>query len=217
MIQAVILDLDGLMIYSEDVGLDAWQLTLAPYGKRMSEETYRSLIGTSQNASIEHVITHMGVAASMEDLDREYWAALEELVDRGIRPMPGVHEIIDNLRRRGLRLGVASNSVTPYVRKALTQIGVLDAFACCVGVEQVVNGKPAPDLYLYAAQLLGCAPNTCLAVEDSPPGVQAAVDAGMRCALIPNPELSLADGHGAHFVFPSLVELDKNLEAVLST
>ncbi len=70
MIQAVILDFDGLMVYSEDVCLDAWQRTLAPYGKTMSDETYRSLIGTSQKHSIDHVIALMGVDAAHEDLDR---------------------------------------------------------------------------------------------------------------------------------------------------
>ena len=217
MIQAAILDLDGLMVYSEDICLDAWQRTLAPYGKAMSDEMYRMLIGTSQKASIEHVITQMGVNAAHEELESAFWVALVDLTDRGVRPMPGVHELVTHLRNRGLKLGVASNSVTAYVRKAVEQIDLLSLFDSVAGVDQVAEGKPAPDIYLRVARDLGCAPEACLAVEDSPSGVQAATTAGMTCVLVPNPDLDLAGDCGAHFVFPTLGELDRNLERVLSS
>jgi HAD superfamily hydrolase (TIGR01509 family) len=217
MIRAAILDLDGLMVYSEDVCFDAWQRTLAPYGKAMDDETYRRLIGTSQKSSIEHVIATMGIQAAPEQLDRGFWAALVDVADRGVRPMPGVHGLVAHLRRLGLRLGVASNSVTAYVRKAVDQIGLLPSFDAVSGVDQVAEGKPAPDLYLHVARGLGCAPEACLAVEDSPSGVQAAITAGMACILVPNPDLALSGDCGADFVFPSLCELDQNLEHVLSS
>jgi beta-phosphoglucomutase len=217
MIQAAILDLDGLMVYSEDICMDAWQRTLAPYGKAMDDETYRRLIGTSQKTSMEYVITQMGVDAAPEELDRAFWAALVDLTDRGVRPMPGVHALVTHLWGPGLKLGVASNSVTAYVRKALDQIGLLSLFDSVSGVDQVAEGKPAPDLYLRVARDLGCAPEASLAVEDSPSGVQAATAAGMTCILVPNPDLALTDDCGAHFVFPSLGELDQNLERVLSS
>jgi HAD superfamily hydrolase (TIGR01509 family) len=204
-------------VYSEDIGLDAWQRTLAPYGKAMSDATYRMLIGTSQETSIEHVITQMGVNAAPQELDRAYWAALLDLADRGVRPMPGVHGLVAHLRSRRLKLGVASNGVTAYVRKALEQIDLLPQFDSVSGVDQVSEGKPAPDIYLRVARNLGCAPEVCLAVEDSPSGVQAATTAGMTCVLVPNPDLDLAGDCGAHFVFPSLAEFDQNLERVLSS
>ncbi len=109
-------------------------------------------------------------------------------------------------------MGVASNSVTTYVRKALMQIELLPLFEFVAGVDQVAEGKPAPDVYLYVARKLGCAPEVRLAVEDLPSGVQAATAAGMTCVLVPNPDLALVDDCGAHFVFPSLVDLDQNLE-----
>lgn len=217
MIQAAILDLDGLMVYSEDICLDAWQRTLAPYGKVMSDETYRKLIGTSQKSSIEHVITEMGIHAAPEELDHGFWAALVDAADRGVRPMPGVYALVAHLQGLGLKLGVASNSVTAYVRKAVNQIGLLPLFDSISGVDQVAEGKPAPDLYLRVARDLGCAPETCLAVEDSPSGVQAATAARMTCILVPNPDLALSDDCGAAFVFPSLGEFDQNLERVLSS
>lgn len=215
MIRAAVLDFDGLMVYSEDIAFDAWQRTLAPFGSTMSEETYRLLIGTSQKASIEHVISQMGIKAAPEELDWRFWNALVDLTDRGVRPMPGVHRLVAHLRTRGLRLGVASNSVTAYVRKALTQIDLLMLFDFVAGVDQVAEGKPAPDLYLRVARELGCPPRECLAVEDSPSGVQAALRADMTCVLIPNPDLTIAGDCGAHYVFPSLIDLDRNLDDVL--
>jgi beta-phosphoglucomutase len=217
MIRAAILDLDGLMVYSEDIAFDAWQQTLAPYGSSMSEETYRLLIGTSQRASIEHVISQMGVEASPEELDSNYWAALIDLTDRGVRPMPGVHRLVAHLRSLDLRLGVASNSVTAYVRKVLHQIDLLLLFDFIAGIDQVAEGKPAPDLCLRVAHKLACPPRDCLAVEDSPSGAQAAVKAGMVCVLVPNPDLTLTGDCGAHYVFPSLTDLDLNLDRILST
>ncbi len=216
MIKAVVLDLDGLMVYSEDIAFDAWQRTLAPYGGTMSEEMYRLLIGTSQKASIEHVISQTGIEAAPEDLDDRFWAALVDLTDRGVRPMPGVHRLVAHLRSRGLRLGVASNSVTAYVRKALKQVDLLLLFDFVAGVDQVTEGKPAPDLYLRVAHKLACSPQECLAVEDSPSGVQAAVSAHMTCVLIPNPDLTISGDYGARYVFPSLIDLDRNLDDVLS-
>jgi HAD superfamily hydrolase (TIGR01509 family) len=215
MIRAAILDLDGLMVYSEDIAFDAWQRTLAPYGSSMSEETYRLLIGTSQRASIEHVISEMGVEASPDELDRSYWTELIDLTERGVRPMPGVHRLVAHLRSLDLKLGVASNSVTAYVRKALFQIDLLLLFDFVAGVEQVAAGKPAPDLYLRVAHKLGCPPRDCLAVEDSPSGAQAAVQAGMVCVLVPNPDLTVSGDFGAHYVFPSLTDLDLNLDRIL--
>lgn len=216
MIRAAILDLDGLMVYSEDIAFDAWQQTLAPFGGTMTDEMYRLLIGTSQKASIEHVISHLGIEAMPEDLDNRFWDALVDLTDRGVRPMPGVHRLVAHLRSRGLRLGVASNSVTAYVRKALKQVDLLMLVDFVAGVDQVSEGKPAPDLYLRVAHKLGCPPSECLAVEDSPSGVQAAVRAQMTCVLIPNPDLTLSGNSGARYVFPSLIDLDRNLDVVLA-
>jgi len=216
MIRAAILDLDGLMVYSEDIAFDAWQQTLAPFGGTMTDEMYRLLIGTSQKASIDHVISHLGIEAMPEDLDSRFWHALVDLTDRGVRTMPGVHRLVAHLRSRGLRLGVASNSVTAYVRKALEQVDLLMLVDFVAGVDQVSEGKPAPDLYLRVAHKLGCPPSECLAVEDSPSGVQAAVRAEMTCVLVPNPDLTLSGDCGARYVFSSLIDLDRNLDVVLA-
>ncbi len=217
MILGVVFDLDGLMVYSEDVGYDAWQRTLAPHGKALTDEQYRSMIGSSQREAIEFVIETMGIRAVPGQLESAFWQALLESANRGVREMTGLRGLVDDLRRRGLRLGVASNSITAYVRKVVDQIGMTQSFDCLIGVDQVPNGKPAPDLYLLAAQRLGFQPRECLAIEDSPSGVAAAVAAGLTCVLVPNPDLALEGSYGAHYTYQTLRVVHAHLDQILTS
>jgi beta-phosphoglucomutase-like phosphatase (HAD superfamily) len=96
----------------------------------------------------------------------------------------------------------------------LEKVRLLSVFEVVVGREQVLNGKPSPELYLEAARRLGCEPQDCVAVEDSPLGLRAAVDAGMRCLAI-TPDGKCQNGHTQAFAcFTSLEELYAGIEVV---
>ncbi len=108
------------------------------------------------------------------------------------------------LRRRGVPVGVASSSPRERLRRTLGRVGLLDFFDVTVSGDEVANGKPAPDMFLLAAERLGVAPEACVAIEDSPPGVASAVAAGMTTIgvmRVPGTEASLA---AAHVVVDSL-------------
>jgi HAD superfamily hydrolase (TIGR01509 family) len=131
-------------------------------------------------------------------------------------PMPGLLPLIEELAGRGITLGVASNSPTAYVQEVLRQIGVEPYLAAAVGSDEVARPKPAPDVYLRCARLIGVAPEGCLAFEDSPTGVAAAVAAGAYCVLIPNPHLIPSDvSHVEVEVFASLAECHAALDDIL--
>jgi HAD superfamily hydrolase (TIGR01509 family) len=213
-IQGVIFDLDGLMIRSEPLALEAWQRSLAPYGARMEDDEYRSLIGLNQKASVRQVILSHHLRTSPKDLDREFWSHMLALVEKA-EVMPGLFDLLQEIRRRGLPLGVASNSLLEYVLKACVGHGLADYFVCIAAVDQVAHGKPAPDVYLAAARGLGLSAEACLAVEDSPSGVRAAVAAGMRCVFIPNPDLPSSSPNGAIAVYPSLLDWHDDLDRLL--
>jgi HAD superfamily hydrolase (TIGR01509 family) len=213
-IQGVIFDLDGLMIRSEPLALEAWQRSLAPYGARMEDDEYRSLIGLNQKASVRQVILSHRLRTSPKDLDREFWSHMLALVEKA-EVMPGLFDLLQEIRRRGLPLGVASNSLLEYVLKACVGHGLADYFVCIATVDQVAHGKPAPDVYLAAARGLGLSAEACLAVEDSPSGVRAAVAAGMRCVFIPNPDLPSSSPNGAIAVYPSLLDWHDDLDRLL--
>lgn len=214
MIKGVIFDLDGVMIRSEPLALEAWQRCLAPLGKRMDDEEYRSLIGVSHEASLDEVMRRHRLTIALSDLDRCFWSHMLTLVEQS-ELMPGLLPLLQDLRRRGCRMGIASNSSSEYVHKASRRNGLASYFDCTASADQVRQGKPAPDVYLAAARGLGLPPESCLAVEDSPSGVQAAIAAGMTCVFIPNGDLSPVPPNGAHAVYPSLEAWHADLDRLV--
>ena len=210
-LEAAIFDFDGLMIDSEPVALEIWQQVLAPYGARLSPEDYRAVIGKDPETVAGHVLRVVGDAVSVERILKSYWELRTEIMGRRVSPNPGLQPLIDGFRREGLRLGVASNSHVGYVHRTMEQLGLLEAFDCVVGRDEVARGKPHPDVYLEAAKRLGAAPARCLAIEDSPTGLQAACAAGMDCIVIPNPDLRDADFSAAWATYDSLVDLARDL------
>ncbi len=215
--QAVIFDLDGLMINSEDLSLKAYRQILAPYGKNLNKHDHHSLIGSDSQTSASHVVTMTGVPLSWQTLAKVHWERLIELIDVELTPRLGVIELINELVDRHYPLGVASNSPIEYVEHALKAIGVRTAFRCVVGYDQVAQGKPAPDVYLAVAACLGVAPAHCLALEDSPIGMRSALAADMRCVVIPNEHLRTADFTGAYRCYDSLDDLRTDLPSILNT
>jgi HAD superfamily hydrolase (TIGR01509 family) len=213
-IKGVIFDLDGVMIRSEPLALEAWQRCLAPDGKRMEDEEYRSLIGVSHEASLREVIGRHHLSMALGELDRCFWAHMLDLVEQA-EQMPGLLPLLQDLRTRGYGLAIASNSSSEYVRKAIARNGIAEYFLWMVGADQVERGKPAPDVYLAAARGLGVPPESCLAVEDSPSGVQAALAAGMACVFIPNSDLTPVSPNGANVVYPSLEAWHADLDRLL--
>jgi HAD superfamily hydrolase (TIGR01509 family) len=205
--QAVIFDLDGLMINSEDLSLKAWRRVLAPYGRGIADSDYHAMIGLDSPATSRRVIELTSVPLAGEELSNAHWRQLLDIIERELEPMPGLLALIQEITDRNCPLAIASNSPSDYVERALKAIGVRNTFRCVVGRDKVARGKPAPDVYLAAAACLGAAPERCLALEDSPIGMQAALAAGMQCVVVPNEHLNGADFGGAHGCYKSLVEL----------
>jgi beta-phosphoglucomutase-like phosphatase (HAD superfamily) len=112
---------------------------------------------------------------------------------------------------------VASNSFGEYVRRVLAVMDLRQVFACVCTREDARRGKPAPDLYLAAARCLGLPPGECVAVEDSPVGLQAALAAGVHAVAVPNERLRAQDFSGAAARYDSLEELTANLERLLAS
>ncbi|GAB4481640.1 MAG: HAD family phosphatase [Anaerolineae bacterium] len=216
-VQAVVFDMDGLMVDSEPLALEAWQRSLAPFGARLTDHQYRCLIGIGHADSVRRVLAHTGAPLTYEELDERFWQHLFALAETAdLRPMPGLLPLLDDLQSRGFPLGIASNSPTEYVHRLMGRIGVAGRFTSLVGADQVQQPKPAPDVYLEAARRLGVEPSRCLAFEDSPSGRRAAQAAGMRCVFVPNYELGMAPAPDASAgVYPSLEACRSALEDIL--
>jgi HAD superfamily hydrolase (TIGR01509 family) len=215
MLSAILFDLDGLMVDSEQLARRAWNDLLAPRGVRLSEGDYRPLIGLSHDESIEYVLRMTDLDIPPASLDQVFWDRMMELIEGDLHPMPGLSPLLDHLRAEGIPLGVASNSPAAYVERALDKIMVRAYFACVRGVDQVANPKPAPDLYLAAADCLRVPPEECLAIEDSPSGAQAALAANMVCLMVPSQGGEIEIPEGVAAVFSSLVALHAAIEGII--
>jgi HAD superfamily hydrolase (TIGR01509 family) len=215
-IEAVIFDMDGLMIESERFHYDIMRLLLAKYGKKPSETWFEPMIGMDNIEGAEFVIRETGLPLTPEAYIREKYDIMLNLLPEVSKPNPGLLELLQDLMDAGLKLGVASNSFAVYVRIALEALGIIDDFCCVLSADDVEKAKPAPDIYFLAAKCLGVAPENCLVLEDSPHGMVAALEAGMSCAVIPNPHLKDANFDDATFVFSSLVALRQELPEILN-
>jgi len=177
---AVIFDMDGVLVDSEPLQEAALAEFLARRGKAMTHLAYAATIGLSHQAFWATLIASLDLDMTIEDGVREHEALLLPRL-AGVPPTPGARELVRGLASLGIPLAVASSSFRPIVDATLRAIGLADAFGAVVSGEEVQHGKPDPEIFLLAAQRLGVAPGACVAVEDSPHGVRAAIAAGMAC------------------------------------
>ena len=195
---AVIFDLDGVLWDGEPLYHEAFNVVLAPLGHHVSEDDYNQVIGQSVEACWDWMWERFKLAEPAASFLPAYNRAVLQLLERPVEPLPGVRPLISELKRLGVPIAVASASLRAWVDATLRGLGLEDAFEATVSASDVARAKPAPDLYLAAAARLGVAPEHCLAVEDTLPGVRSAKAAGMfvvqlRAASTALPPLDEAD------------------------
>lgn len=176
----LILDCDGVLIDSEFLAARANQKAMNECGLPFTfEDTLRLFLGKSLTAMREILVRDYHVEGeALEHLMALKDRYVNEIFARELKPLPGVPEALEKLKTMGVPFGVASNSRGWRLRSSLEITGLLPFFGDNVwGVESVAHGKPAPDLYLFAARQLGAEPSQCLVIDDSPTGVTAAVAA----------------------------------------
>ncbi len=184
--QAVVFDNDGLLLDTEPCWTVAEEALFKEHGHAFDLEAKRALVGTSPQTSapiLEQLLEMPGAGHQLSD--ELYARALGEITE-GASPRPGAVELVGRLHSAGIPLAVASNSPRRHLLAGLRRVGLEDHFAVVLGVDDVTNPKPAPDLYLAACHGLGVAPEMAIALEDSNPGVAAAKAAGLRVIGIPS-------------------------------
>ncbi len=183
-IEAVIFDMDGVLTDSEPVITKAAMLALAEFGVSALEADFHPFTGTGEDRFIGGVAELHGVPYRLEMKKRTYEIYVD-IVDAEIGTYPGIPEMLDELPGMGIRTAVASSADAVKVQANLRAAGIgLNLFSAVCSGEDVVHKKPAPDIFLLAAEKLGVSPEKCLVVEDAVSGVKAAVAAGMRCVGI---------------------------------
>jgi HAD superfamily hydrolase (TIGR01509 family) len=183
-IDAVIFDMDGVLLDSEPLHLDAINSVLATEGQHLSHEQNEAYLGTTLLHTWRDMHARFGLRRDLEHYLAIYDAEVLRRLRQPLRPNPGVPELIALLRARDLRMAVASSSQRTWIDATLASLGLADALGIVVSGDAVAHGKPAPDIFLRAAELVGVAPDRCLAIEDAPNGVLAAQRAGMRVVAV---------------------------------
>jgi HAD superfamily hydrolase (TIGR01509 family) len=179
--RAVIFDLDGVLWDGEPLYHEAFNVVLKPFGHSiaLTDPDYVQLIGKSVEAAWDWMRNRFALQESPATFYRAYNAAVMGLLKEPRDPLPGVRELLVELRARGMPIGLASASLRNWVDATLAGLGLNGEFAATVTASEVERSKPAPDLYLKAAQRLGVDPADCLAFEDTPSGLASAQAAGM--------------------------------------
>ena len=185
MTDAVVFDLDGLLIDSEQVWDDVRENLARERGGRYDETSQRDMMGMSSTEWSTYMHDRVGLAESPEEINR---IVVEQMLQRYEAGPPWIPGAIEAVRRiaAAYTLGLASSSNRELIDAVLEAGGIADLFAATVSSEEVARGKPAPDVYLEAARRLGADPARCVAIEDSHSGIRSAKAAGMTCIAIPN-------------------------------
>jgi len=187
-LQAAIFDLDGLLIDSEPIWRRVERRVFAEIGVDLSEDDCRSTMGLRCDAVVAKWYRERPwQGPTPEQVQARLEAGVCELIRAEGEPMPGLEHAINLAESAGLRLAVASSSCLEIIDAALARLDIADRFAARCSAAGLAEGKPHPAVFLNAADALSVDPGRCIAFEDSLPGVDAAVAAGMTVIAVPDP------------------------------
>lgn len=187
MIKAVIFDMDGVLIDTEKYLVKYWVQAGQEFGFDMQREhglLIRSLAGKYAEPLLKELFGPEFDYYKVRQRRKELMEA--QINKTGIEKKPFVDKTLTALRDMGIKVAVATATDEERAGRYLRQIGIYDMFDKVICVNMVENGKPQPDIYLYACEQIGETPETCVAVEDSPNGVLSAVRAGLRTIMVPD-------------------------------
>lgn len=183
----VLFDMDGVVIDSERLFTRFWIESAADLGFPMTREQALQLRSLRREQGIEKMEAFFGPAANFDEIRAHRIELMEAHIARyGVDEKPGIRELLALLKEKGIPCAITSSSALAVVRERLGRLGILEGFTALCSGKDVPNGKPFPDIYLAGAAAIGVAPERCLAIEDSPTGLEAAWRAGCMGVFVPD-------------------------------
>lgn len=205
------------MVNSESLAREVWNTVLADFGCQMDDETHRRMIGRRTTESAHIVRERFNLPLSPAELAARKTRLWESVWRRQNPPlMPGLERLHDELARRNIPWSVATSSPRHYAEHVVSRLPLGDHCQAIAAGDEVEHGKPAPDIYLLAAERMQISPERCLALEDSVPGGRAARAAGMTLVAVPDGATSSADFSFADYLFGSLHDVADQLDRLLA-
>lgn len=212
-VQAVIFDMDGVLLDSEPVHFEATCALLAEYGITYTPAAGEEFFGCTNRDVFRILRVRYGLEQDEDALIQAWIGHVLPRLAARVQPLPGVPGVLFDLRRRGLRLALASASAGPVIAASLDALGLAGVFETRVSGDDVSQGKPSPEIFLEALRRLGLPGSACVVVEDSYNGLKAAHAAGISCAVVPCPSTAHQDFTEADVRLASLHNLPNWVEA----
>jgi len=182
-IKGLVFDLDGVLVDSEPLHMAAWRAALEEHDLSYPESWFANWVGVPDSDLAKHLVAHHDLAVSSTELRDSKRSCFRDLATHELKPFDGVLSGLASLRT-SCRIGCATGSARREARHALDAAGLLSFMDALVTADDVAHSKPFPDTYIRAADELGLPPGQCLAVEDSPTGLESAAKAGCRTIAV---------------------------------
>ena len=183
---AIIFDMDGLLLDTEKLSYESFVMTADAYDQTFQFDDYRQLIGRNAKTGIDILRNMLPATIDATKFKDEWLDVYRQLLDYHIEVKPGAHQLLAYLEKMQIPRAVATSSSGSKARAILDRVGLWQYIPHLTGGDEVKAGKPAPDVYLDAAKKLGVDAPRCIAFEDSETGIKAALAAGMRVIQIPD-------------------------------
>lgn len=211
--RAVIFDMDGVLADSEPAFFEAVNILIGRKGKRIEWEQYKHLLGTSVDVTWREVTRIVGLPYEPDGYE-DFSEVLVTCLRQPRAPLPGVVAVLDELLRRNVPVAIATSSIRPWYDAVMESTGLTGRFAVSVTADMITHPKPAPEIYLRAAELLGIPAFTCIAIEDTIPGIASAKAAGMYAIQVMASSTALPPIKQADRVIDTLLEFPFTLVGV---
>lgn len=207
MIKGFIFDMDGVIIDSEPLHFELNRRIMRDFGLELPDEVFIPYVGITNEQMWSELIERYRLNTTIVEL-QEKEALLKREVFQDLEPIKGIPELLANLKKDGIAIGLASSSSREFIEMVLEKLQIRGYFQAVVSGRELTRSKPDPEIFLRTAELLNVKPVDCLVLEDSRHGVEAAKRAGMKCIAFQNPNSGPQDLSRADKIVHTLENLD---------
>ena len=189
-VRGVLFDMDGVILDTEKLYTRFWCEAAQALGYPMTHEMALGMRSLSREIGERQLKAYLGESVDYQQVRNKRIEMMSAFInENGVEIKPWIHELLAFLKEKGIKTSVATSSPLDRTKEYLAQVGLVDSFDELVSGHMVAHGKPAPDIYLYAASKLGLKPEECLVLEDSPTGLLAAYRAGCIPVMVPDQDM----------------------------
>lgn len=186
-VRGVLFDLDGVVIDTEKLYTRFWMEASRDLGHPMTLEQALQMRSLGRSLGQAKIDSFFGPVLRYQDLRARRIELMDAYIaEHGVEEKPGIRALLALLQEKRIPCAITSSSSVPLIRQHLGSLGIIDGFTALCSGRDVPNGKPAPDIYLAGAAAIGVAPEHCLAIEDSPAGIEASWRAGCMSVIVPD-------------------------------